>query len=65
MLDILVDAYPEEVSKDDLADRLDMVVTGGTFNTYAGTLVRNGLARRADGGLVADPVLFPEVRRAY
>ena len=44
MLDILVDAYPNTVTRAELADQLSMAVLGGTFSTYLGTIKRNGLA---------------------
>lgn len=49
MLDLLVDAWPNGLTRDELADQLGMAMTGGTFNTYLGTLTRNGLAVREDG----------------
>jgi len=43
MLDVLVDAYPEQVEREALAAAVEMTATGGTFTTYLGTLRRNGL----------------------
>lgn len=43
MLDVLVAVYPASLPRSALADRVEMESTGGTFNTYLGTLRRNGL----------------------
>ena len=61
MLGLLVDAYPDALSKPDLAAALDMAASGGTFGAYLGTLRRNGLAEQAsDGGIRASETLFPQ-----
>lgn len=49
MLDLIIGAYPDGLSRDQLADSLGMAMTGGTFNTYLGTLTRNDLVVRTDG----------------
>lgn len=43
LVEELVAAWPNEVTKDELADRVAMTASGGTFQTYLGTLRRNGL----------------------
>lgn len=44
MLDeVLTVGRDGEMTKEELAERLDMAVTGGTFQTYLSTLRRNGL----------------------
>jgi hypothetical protein len=58
MLDVLVEAYPSAVVRDELALRLDMAVRGGTFTTYLGTLRRNGLVLVEAEGIQAHPDLF-------
>ena len=58
MLDALIDAYPAGLSKDALGERAEIVTTGGTFSTYLGELVRNGLAWRRDGLIVATDILI-------
>lgn len=63
MLDVLVDAYPTAVARGDLAARLSMAESGGTFNTYLGTLRRNGLADVADGLVSASASLFLDGHR--
>jgi len=61
MLGLLVDAYPDALSKPDLAAALDMAASGGTFGAYLGTLRRNGLVEQAsDGGVRASETLFPQ-----
>lgn len=57
MLDVLVEQYPDSVSREDLAERVGMTASGGTFQTYLGTLRRNGLAQIDDRGIVADDSL--------
>ena len=58
MLDALIDCYPAGLSKDTLGERAEIVTTGGTFSTYLGELVRNGLAERHDGLIVATDILI-------
>jgi uncharacterized protein len=58
MLDVVVDAYPNAVAREELADRLAMAVRGGTFTTYLGTLKRNGLVLVEPEGVQAHPDLF-------
>lgn len=59
MLDVLVDAYPDTLNRDQLGVAVEIEPTGGTFSTYLGTLRRNGLADvdgaevRAGGALFA------------
>ncbi len=58
MLDLLIDAYPDTLTRDELAQRAGYEVTGGTFNTYLSTLRRNGLADIAGDTVRANDVLF-------
>lgn len=51
MLDVLVEKYPEAVSKEALGEKTGYTHTGGTFGNYIGTLRRNALAT-VDGELV-------------
>lgn len=39
----VVDAWPGQLTREDLATATDLAATGGTFSTYLGTLRRNGL----------------------
>lgn len=43
MLDALVEAYPEEMTPEELGERSGLTVPSGTFDTYFSTLKRNGL----------------------
>lgn len=63
MLDALVEVYPAGFTRDELADRVGMTATGGTFNTYLGTLRRNGLIDVASADLTASDALFLGDRR--
>jgi uncharacterized protein len=58
LLDILVEAYPESISKDELAERAELTANSGTFGAYLGTLRRNGLAQVRDGQIHAGEALF-------
>jgi len=58
MLDELVSIYPIAIHREDLAVRVGMTATGGTFQTYLGTLRRNGLVEVEDGVVRASNVLF-------
>lgn len=50
MFDVLADIHPEGLPKERIAFATGMEMTGGTFNAYLQTLVRNGLAQN-DGGI--------------
>jgi hypothetical protein len=58
MLDVLVDAYPASVTRDELAERTNMAVTGGTFGTYLGHLRRNALIEVNGGDVRATDVVM-------
>lgn len=58
MLDELVSVWPEPMTKEDLADRTEMTMTGGTFGTYLGTLRRNGLIEVEGSEVKASDTLF-------
>jgi len=60
MLAELVAVWPGGLTRQELADRSGIEVTGGTFSTYLGTLRSNGLAAEADGEVRADAALFPD-----
>lgn len=57
ILQEIVDAYPESISKDELGARVEMTYTGGTFNAYIGILKRNSLIFTEDGRLKASEML--------
>lgn len=44
MLDVLVQAYPEALTRTELASRVGIEARGGTFSAYLSVLRRNGLA---------------------
>ena len=46
------------MSREGLASRVGMEVSGGTFQTYLGTLTRNGLAEKNGGTVRASETLF-------
>lgn len=58
ILDHLVDAYPDAVSRDELAAAVEMAASGGTFSTYLSRLSGNGLIERSAGALRASEALF-------
>lgn len=58
MLEALINAYPDSLSREQLGAAADMATTGGTFSTYLSDLTRNGLARKTDTGLVATDILM-------
>jgi uncharacterized protein len=58
ILDVLVDSYPNPLSKESVAIEVGMEPTGGTFGTYIGTLRRNGLIESDGGKLRASDSLF-------
>ncbi len=58
ILDALIDAYPTALTREELGAAADIVTTGGTFSTYLSDLVRNGLAERQAGAMVATGILM-------
>lgn len=50
MAEALIEAFPRVLSREDLAARLEMSVTGGTFGTYLSRLAAPGLIDRWAGG---------------
>ena len=57
MLDALLAAYPDALSREELSVQADMAVTSGTFGNYLSTLKRNGLIEE-DSGMVRASTLF-------
>jgi hypothetical protein len=51
MVEALIESYPDPISKEDLADRLEMAVSGGSFGAYLTRLSGPGLITR-DGGMI-------------
>ncbi len=65
MLDALIDAYPDPLSREALGAAAEISTSGGTFSTYLSDLTRNGLARKTDGGVIATEILIhgPELEQ--
>lgn len=59
MLQVIFDKYPTGISKEDLGSSLNMVYSGGTFNTYLQELKRAGLIETEGGEFKASKELFP------
>ncbi len=59
MLDLLIDAHPDALTRGELAHRAGYEISGGTFNTYLSTLRRNDLADTTGDTVRANDVLFP------
>lgn len=57
MFSKLLDIYPQSIPKEELANKLGMESSSGTFHNYISTLVSWGLADRVDGSLVATAAL--------
>jgi hypothetical protein len=51
MLDVLINVFPNAISRDDLAKRTGYT-RSGTFDVYVGTLTRNLLAVKESGGML-------------
>lgn len=58
MLRACIDAYPEGLTKQQLAERAGVAPSGGTFSTYLGELRRNGLVEQRENGVVATEILI-------
>jgi uncharacterized protein len=58
MLDLLIDAHRQGMSRKQLAEESGFALEGGTFGTYLGVLRRNGLAEEANGRVFAGEALF-------
>lgn len=60
MFDELVAAYPYGRTREDLAAKVGMEASGGTFGTYLSTLRRNGLVAIDGEWVMATEILFKE-----
>ena len=60
MLEAIVAAGSNGLTRQEVADRVGMQASGGTFNTYLGDLRRNGLIVERDRRCVANEILFPD-----
>ncbi|GFG83252.1 hypothetical protein [Mycobacterium paragordonae] len=64
MLQAVMDVYPESLSRQEISARAGIVVASGTFTTYLGELVRNGLVVYRGKALRASDVLMLGAERA-
>lgn len=59
MLEQVLNAYPEAIARDELAQRAGLEVTAGTFSTYLSDLRRNGLIEVGPTGeITANEILI-------
>lgn len=58
MLDALIDAHPNGLTRDELSVQADIATTGGTFSTYLSELIRNQLAERDGDVITATEILM-------
>ncbi|MEW2484503.1 DUF87 domain-containing protein [Mycobacterium sp. NPDC049093] len=58
MLQAVIDAHPEGLTKAQLADGSGVTASGGTFSTYLGELRRNGLIEQHGDQIVATDILM-------
>jgi uncharacterized protein len=60
MLEAIVAAGPDGITRDQVAASVGMTASGGTFTTYLGDLRRNGLITDQGKRCTANDILFPE-----
>jgi len=58
VIDVLVEAYPRQIDRANLADRVNMTATGGTFANYLSLLKTNGLVEVSGRKIKASGALF-------
>ncbi len=58
IFDILVEAYPQPLSRQELARRAGLSAGSGTYSTYLGKLRRNGIIESAGASIRASESLF-------
>ena len=58
MLAAIIDAYPAGLTRQDLAEAVEMSVSSGTYGTYLGILRRNALIDERNGTVVASDILI-------
>jgi len=58
MLDSIMDAYPNSITREEVGEAAGIVITGGTFTAYLGDIVRNGLAVREGNEIRATEILM-------
>jgi uncharacterized protein len=60
MLEAIVAAGRDGITRQEIADQVGMQSSGGTFNTYLGDLRRNGLITEQHKRCTANDILFPK-----
>jgi DNA-binding IclR family transcriptional regulator len=65
MLDALVAAYPNTLTREELGGRTGYAPNGGTFTTYLGTLRRNDLVEVNGDTVRARAELFLDGSRTF
>lgn len=58
ILEAVVEAGPDGLTREQLAEAAEMTASGGTFQTYLGILRRNGLVEVHGGRVIATEVLW-------
>jgi len=58
IIDVLVEAYPRQLHRANLADRVNMTATGGAFANYLSLLKTNGLVEVSGRKIKASETLF-------
>ncbi len=58
MLDVLVEEYPNAMSRAELAERAEISVSSGTFSSYLSALRGNALITKDRGSVAASEALF-------
>ena len=64
MIDVLMEVHPRAVDRANLADRVNMTATGGTFANYISLLKTNGIAEIAGRKVKASSTLFTDEEQA-
>ena len=60
MLRVVFEAYPQKLSREEVAGRSDVSLSSSSFSTYINELKRNSLVIEDDEGVQASPTLFME-----
>lgn len=63
MFEVLIENYPNILSREELAEATELSSRSGTFGTYLGMLRRNGLIEDSQGGIRASDSLFAGATR--
>ncbi len=61
MLEVVVEAGRDGITREDLAEQSEFTASGGTFGTYLGILRRNGLVEVWGDVVVPCDILWPEM----